>query len=145
MSYEEAMDWMKDDADKREDEADEIATLRRELAEARELNALASSRMGEAAALWKAAHPDEPAAIPDLGRLLAWLMERDADHSPDAGKMVATFRLITPDTVITVPCVLAVRDRYSEWDGFLPANERSVELLRSEYTHWLPIQWPEVG
>lgn len=34
MGYEEAMDWMKDDADRREDEAEELATLRRELTEA---------------------------------------------------------------------------------------------------------------
>ena len=53
------------------------------------------------------------------------------------------FERITPETVITVPCVLAVLDRFGEWDAYFTANERVVELMRNEYTHWLPIQWPE--
>ncbi len=57
----------------------------------------------------------------------------------------AQFRRITPETEITVPCVLAVDGIEPEgWIAFVAHTEQSVILWMSDYTHWLPIQWPEV-
>ena len=57
----------------------------------------------------------------------------------------ARFLRITPDTEITVPCVLA-RKRIGKpyIHGEVVNVDAEVKLLRSEYTHWLPVQFPEV-
>lgn len=56
---------------------DEITRLRAELAEMNALFELQYTRMSEATALWQAEAPVERRGVmPDLGALLAWLMER---------------------------------------------------------------------
>ena len=61
-----------------------------------------------------------------------------------AAKAPAKFRRITPETVITAPCVLARVEGGTEWIMKPVHTEAGVAWLRSDYTHWLPIQWPEV-
>lgn len=59
----------------------------------------------------------------------------------------AQFRRITKRTKVTAPCVLARQEDLAvleNWDGFIAHTDGQVEDLRSDYTHWLPIQWPEV-
>ena len=58
----------------------------------------------------------------------------------------AQFLRITPETELTVPCVLAKEDawRPGEWKGMVAINEQVLLDWIDAHTHWLPIQFPEV-
>jgi len=55
----------------------EIAKLKAELAEFNALFDLQHTRMNEAIAAWRKAHPGNELVSPDLGRLLDWLLSKD--------------------------------------------------------------------
>lgn len=56
----------------------------------------------------------------------------------------AQFRRITPETEIAVPCVLAHCDESGFYWAMVIYTKQEAKRLRIKYTHWLPIQWPEV-
>lgn len=55
----------------------------------------------------------------------------------------AQFRRITPETEITAPCVLA-NDATDPVIAVLVWHQEIADRYRPKYTHWLPVQWPEV-
>lgn len=71
------------------------------------------------------------------------------DEKGEAVTAAAQFRRITPEEEITVPCVMArliVRDGGKAWDASLMLySSPTVDFYRRAFfTHWLPIQFPEV-
>lgn len=70
--------------------------------------------------------------------------EHKASYEEWAAAAPAHFRLITPETQITVPCVLAIKHP-DKWDANLCFRLTQAQGLAAIYTHWLPIAWPEVG
>lgn len=59
----------------------------------------------------------------------------------------AKFRRITKRSKLTAPCVLAREYMMSlKWHGEMFTDARTLkrELSVGSWTHWLPIQWPEV-
>ena len=82
-----------------------IADLERRLAEVTEILNLQRPRMEAAVAMWRAAHPGQEIATPDLGRLLEWLMEgrRDGDRLRRlATEAAITMEQIEPSSCITI-------------------------------------------
>jgi len=69
-----------------------IAELERELAEYESLFELQSKRLDEATAAWRAAHPGHDDMLPDLGRLLEWLMSERTEARTERDTAVAACR-----------------------------------------------------
>ena len=55
----------------------------------------------------------------------------------------AQFRRITPETELTVPCVLVYQHK-GIWSAVVIDNYEWAIRFRVNATHWLPVQWPEV-
>lgn len=55
----------------------------------------------------------------------------------------ARFRRITPRSKVTAPCLLT-KDDDGFWSTRLCYIDDAVTEWKDNYTHWLPIQWPEV-
>lgn len=78
-----------------------------------------------------------------VGRLRA---AKKADEKA-AATAPAKFRRITKRAKVTAPCVLAVLDKTSipyRWQLAAVTVQTTIDLFGDRYTHWLPIQWPEV-
>lgn len=58
----------------------------------------------------------------------------------------AQFRRITPRTKVTAPCSLARKSSEGGWEAIVRYTQPFVdaELSLKNWTHWLPVQWPEV-
>lgn len=55
----------------------------------------------------------------------------------------ARFRRITKRTKVTAPCLLT-KDDDVFWSTRLCYIDEAATEWKDKYTHWLPIQWPEV-
>ena len=91
-----------------------------------------------------------------IGALLKVIEERDEARAEvralqaqakAAAKATTRFRRITKRAKVTAPCVLARLNEASiphRWETLMATQPFTVDVVGTQYTHYLPIRWPEV-
>lgn len=113
-----------------------LRALLRAARDARELNELfdiQSTRMDEATKAWRAAHPGNDLVVPDLGALLAWLLQAPRERD----EMEQRYETSHRSRVHADTCVLRLEDELAAALSRAEAAEREVSC----FAHTLVLEW----
>lgn len=101
-----------------------LEAAEREREELQALIDLQHKRVVEANRLWRVAHPGNDLVMPDLGRLVEWLMSRaEASESTAAG-----LRLALEGLIAAAECIRHWHDTGKDGEGMIVSNAKVHEL-----------------